>query len=125
VFAQQWRGQRAQITVAEPVRQQPEGQKRAEQGMDAGVGEAQPGDACAVIGDDRIVDGAEDFRAAGGVVAGSLDAEQAPVGGEADLPRCGQIGQPFPISTSRVSLMVVSVRSALFSLWYCLIVVCL
>jgi hypothetical protein len=30
------------------------------------------------------------------VVAESLDVQQTPVGGEADLPQRGQIGQPFP-----------------------------
>jgi len=29
-------------------------------------------------------------------MAESLDAQQAPVGGVADLPQCGQIGQSFP-----------------------------
>ena len=36
------------------------------------------------------------------VVAELLDAQQAPVGGEADLPQCGQGGQPFPILKLRV-----------------------
>ena len=56
----------------------------------------------------------EGFGAADRVVADGLDAEQAPVGGEADLPQVGQAGQPF--GRSRKSwglLMVVSVRSAL------------
>lgn len=30
------------------------------------------------------------------VVAESLDAQQASVGGEADLPQGGQVSQPFP-----------------------------
>jgi hypothetical protein len=30
-----------------------------------------------------------------GIVAEVLDAEQAPVGGEADLPQGRQVGQPF------------------------------
>ena len=64
--------------------------------MGAGVGEAQSGDAVTGVGDDGVVDGGEDLGAAGGVVAESLDAEQALVGGEADLPQGGQIGQPFP-----------------------------
>jgi hypothetical protein len=89
------------------------------------VGETQPGDAFPVAGDDRVVDGGEDVRAAGGVVAELLDAEQAPVGGEADLPQGGQISQPFPDLEITGVVMVVSVRSALPSLWYCLIVVCL
>ena len=37
----------------------------------------------------------ERVRAADRVRGDGLDAEQAPVGGEADLPQCGQVGQPF------------------------------
>ena len=37
----------------------------------------------------------------------------------------GRLISRFPIPKSRVSLMVVSVRKALPSLWYCLIRVCL
>jgi hypothetical protein len=42
------------------------------------------------------VHGGERLGGADRVVAESLDAEQAPVGREADLPQGGQIGQPFP-----------------------------
>ncbi|MGH3696857.1 MAG: integrase core domain-containing protein [Pseudonocardiaceae bacterium] len=69
--------------------------------------------------------GGERFRGADRVVAGSLGAQQARVGGEADLPQRGQIGQPFPIPKSRVSLIVFSVRNVRPSLWYCVIAVCL
>jgi hypothetical protein len=95
VAAEQLGNQRAQVAVGEPVRQQPEDQQRAEQGVRAGVGEPQSGDPMSVRGEDRVVDRGEDLGAAGGVVAESLDAEQAPVGGEADLAQRGQIGQPF------------------------------
>ena len=37
----------------------------------------------------------------------------------------GRLVSRFPIPKSRVSLIVVSVRSARPSLWYCLILVCL
>ena len=60
-----------------------------------------------------------------GVVADSLDVEETSVGGEADLPQGGQVVSRLPIPKSRVSLMVVSVRRARPSLWYCLILVCL
>jgi hypothetical protein len=46
-------------------------------------------------GDDRIGDRGECFGAIGGIVAESLDAQQASVGREADLPQGGQVGQPF------------------------------
>ena len=48
------------------------------------------------LGDHGVVDGGEGFVASGRVVAESLDVEQAPVGGEADLAECGQVGQSFP-----------------------------
>jgi hypothetical protein len=41
------------------------------------------------------VDCVERLRGADRVVAESLDAEQAPVGGKADLPQRGQVSQPF------------------------------
>ena len=40
-------------------------------------------------------DGVQGLGAGDRVVAESLDAQQASVGGEADLPQRGQIGQPF------------------------------
>jgi hypothetical protein len=55
-------------------------------------------------------------------VADSSDAEQAPVGGVADLPQRGQIRRSFPDPEIVVSVMVVLVRGAFP---YCLIVVCL
>ena len=64
--------------------------------MRAAVSEAEPGDAVTGVGDDGVVHGGEGFRGADRVVAESLDAEQAPVGGDADLPQRGQISQPFP-----------------------------
>jgi len=62
--------------------------------VDAGVAETEPGDAGSVAGDDGRGQGGECFRAADGVVADGLDAEQAPVGGKADLPQGGEVGQP-------------------------------
>ena len=66
-----------------------------QQGVHPGVAEAQPGDAGAGVGDDRRGQVGEGLGAADRVVADALDAEQAPVGGEADLPQRGQVGQPF------------------------------
>ena len=54
--------------------------------MGAGVTQAKPGDALAGVGGDGVVHGGEGLRGADGVVAESLDAEQASVGGDADLP---------------------------------------
>ena len=63
----------------------------AEQGLDAFVGESQAGDAGSGRGDDRVGDGGNRGGAGGGVVADFLDAQQAPVDGEADLLWCGQV----------------------------------
>jgi len=60
-----------------------------------GVAESQSGDTGAGVGDDRRGQVGEAGSAADRVVAEALDAEQAPVGGEADLPQRGQVGQPF------------------------------
>src|SRR5512133_949164 len=86
--------QAAQVPVEETVGEQPEHQQRLQQGLGTPVTEAEPGDAVPVGGDNRLVYGGEGLGGADRVVAESLDAEQAPVGGEADLPQRGQIGQP-------------------------------
>jgi len=57
-----------------------------QQRVHADVAEAQSGDAGAVAGQDRGGQVGERLSAADRVVADALDAEQAPVGGEADLP---------------------------------------
>jgi hypothetical protein len=58
------------------------------------AGEGHPGDALAGAGGDRAGDGGQGSGAVGGIVAELLDGEQAPVGGKADLPQRGQVGQP-------------------------------
>ncbi len=50
-----------------------------------------------------------------------LDVEETPVGGEADAREGGQVGQPFADADVAGSLTVVSVRRALPSFWYCVI----
>jgi hypothetical protein len=81
----------AEVAVGESVGQQPEGAQGREQGLDAFVGEAQACGARPGTGDNGCADGGDRGGAGGGVVADFLDAEQAPVGGEADLPQCGQV----------------------------------
>lgn len=51
---------------------QPEDEQDVQQGLGAGVGEAQPGGAGAVIVDDRVAGGLEGLGAADRVVAESL-----------------------------------------------------
>ena len=63
--------------------------------MAALLAQAQPGHAGAGAVVTRSVMVCEGVGAGDRVVAESLDAQQAPVGGEADLPQGGQIGQPF------------------------------
>jgi hypothetical protein len=94
-FAEEGRGEGAQLTVGESVRQQPVDEQGPQQGVNPGVAEAQSGDAGALAGDDRGGEIGKGLRAADRVVADGLDAEQAPVGGEAELPQVGQAGQPF------------------------------
>ena len=98
VFTQQVREQDTQIQVAESVGLESEHQQRLEEGVGAAIPQTQPGDAYSRVGDDGVVDGVEGFGGADRVVAELLDAQQAPVGGEADLPQCGQMCQPFPDS---------------------------
>jgi hypothetical protein len=87
----------AQVAVAESGQDaQPEHEQGREQGVGAAVAQAEPGDLLPGIGGDRFVRGGERVGGADRVVAESLDAQQAPVGGEADLPQGGQVGQPFP-----------------------------
>ena len=87
--------QGAQVTVGEPVDQEPVDEQGLQQGVHSGVAETQSGDAGGGLGDDGGGQVGEGLRAADGVVADGLDAEQAPVGGEAELPQGGQAGQPF------------------------------
>ncbi len=56
----------------------------------------QPGDPGAGGGGDGVGDGVQGVDSDDGVVADGLDAQQAPVGGEADLLQGGQICQSFP-----------------------------
>src|SRR5205823_3507763 len=81
--------------VEESAGVQPEDQQDVQERLGAGVGEPQPGGAGSVGVDDRVAGGVQGFGAGDGVVAESLDAKQAPVGGVADLPQRGQVGQPF------------------------------
>ncbi len=85
----------AQVGVGEAVRQQAEDAQDREEGLGARVGEAQPGHAGPGFGDDRAGDLGQGGGSGDGVVAECLGAQQAPVGGKADLPQRGQVGQPL------------------------------
>ena len=85
----------SQVTVGETVwAVGGETAMAARQGVDAGVAETQSGDTLAVddggLGE-LVEDGVADDR----VVADRLGVEEAPVGGEADLPQGGQVAQSF------------------------------
>jgi hypothetical protein len=100
----------SQVPVGESPRQKAEDQQGRER-LDTRVEEAQAGDALPVH---RHRSGHPRHRvfADRAVVADALDAEQASVGREADLRNAGRLCSRLPIPKSRVSLMVVSVRSA-------------
>jgi len=90
------RDEQSQVAVAEAVGLQGEHRQGGEQGLAALLPDPQPGDPGAADGGDRVGDGMQGINSDDGVVADGLDAQQAPVGGEADLPQCGQICQSFP-----------------------------
>jgi hypothetical protein len=79
--------------------------------LHARISETQGGRALAVDldGADYLV---ERILPNGAVMRDLLDLEQAPVGLKANLPQDGQVLESFADTKSRVSLMVVSVRSA-------------
>jgi len=110
--------------MREAVGPQPKQHERAEQRQHARVEKAQRRHPLAVhnAGPMHPVHGLVGDRA---VVAESLDVQQTSIGLKADLPQGGEVCQPTPERKVRVSLMVVSVRSARPSLWYCLMRLCL
>jgi len=67
-----------------------------QEGEGARVGQAQPGDPGPGSGGDRVGDLGQGAGSGDRVVADCLGGQQPPVGGEADLPQRGQVGQPFP-----------------------------
>ena len=91
---------RPELGGSESVGQQPEDDERAEEGLDAGIGEAQGREP--LIGDHlgalHLLEGC---FAEGTVVAESLDVEETSVGLEADLPQGGVMGDPAVSALSR------------------------
>ncbi len=65
----------AQFSVGESVREEAVDEQGLQEGVNAGVGEAQRGDAGAFGCDDGVVEGGEDFGAGDGVVADALGVE--------------------------------------------------
>ena len=84
----------------EAVGQHPEGEQRGEQGLDAGVAEAQRGGALAVD-EARSMEIVERSGSDGAVAADVLDAQQAPVGGEADLFQIFEVFSRLPTLNGR------------------------
>ena len=82
-----------QVAVPEALGTEAEGEQGGEQGLHARVAEAQRGGALAVD-DARPVEVVELSGSDGAVVADLLDAQQASVGGEADLPEIIEVLQP-------------------------------
>ena len=104
VDAAEFGGELSEVAVAESVGLEFEQWERCEQGVGSLLTQAQPGDPRPIGGDDGVGDGVQCIDAVDRVVADCLDAQQAPVGGEADLPQCGQICQSFP-NTEIVSVI--------------------
>src|ERR687898_1206729 len=96
VHAAELGGEDAQLLVGEPVSVEPEGQQGGKQGVAAWLTEPKSGNASAVWCGDGVGEDGEGGGTGDRVVVESLDAEEAPVGGEADLAECGQVGQPLP-----------------------------
>ena len=92
VVAQQLCDAVAHVAMAKSGRVESEQTQRLHQGQNPAVAEAEAGGALAVDAD-RLADGINVALADETVVAQVFDAQQAPVGGEADLPQCGQIDE--------------------------------
>ena len=93
--------------------------ERLHQGEHSAIADAQRRGALGVD-DDRLYQRIQVVFADQAVVAQVFDAQEASVGGKADLPQRGQIAKsPTDLEVVRV-VDRVSVRSAWASLWYCL-----
>ena len=114
--------------LVKPAGQQPVDEQGLQQRVDARVAEPQSGDAGAAGHDDgavRAVKARAPWMGSWLMGSGRRAGAGWPQSRSAGEP--GRPGQPLlgmPKSAG-ASLMVVSVRSALASLWYCLILVCL
>ena len=89
-----------QFPIAESVRQQVEAQEGRKQGLHPPVAEAERRGALAVDAH-GAVQFVEHVGSDGAVVAEALDAEQASVGGEADLLQILKVSQPAADAGSR------------------------
>jgi hypothetical protein len=81
--------------MPKPARVEREETERLHEGEDPPIAEAQRGRPLG-LDDDGLGQGIQVIVTDQAVVAQIFDAQQAPVGGKADLPQRGQIGQPFP-----------------------------
>jgi hypothetical protein len=108
----------AQVGGAEALRELPEQDEGLQQRAEAGVGEAQARGALAPCRD-RIGDGLEGVLGEYAVVAEAFDLDEAALGRKADGAQRGRLHRGLPTPKSRGLSMVVSVRSARLSLWYC------
>jgi len=118
-MAEQVRPVVAQVLVGKPLRQQTQDHQRAEQRVHDGVVEAQ----CAAPLTGHLYR-AGDLGPRGfanvTIVADAFDVQETSVGVKADPPQRGEVLQPFADAEVARVLIVVSVRSARPSLWYCL-----
>ena len=111
ILAQQWRQECEHFVVCEPSRLETEDDQHGEKRLHAPVAKAQRGSTLA-IDLDRLHHLIKGILTDEAIVGDLLDIQQTSIGSKADLPQSGQILRRFPMEKSRVSLMVVSVRSA-------------
>ena len=100
-----------QVGAAEAVGEQAEQQQGAPEVMDLWIGEAQAGDALAIT-TDRAFDRLEGGFGEPAVVTETLELEQSPIGGKADLAQLRQVGQALADAESWALLIAVSLLSA-------------
>src|SRR5664279_4970406 len=126
VHAAEFGGELSEVAVAESVGLEFEHRERCEQGVGSLLTQAQPGDPRPIGGDDGVGDGVQCISASMPLIGSWLivwTRSRRLLAVKPISRSAGRFVSPFRTPKSRVLLMVVSVRSAFPSLWYCLIVV--
>ena len=98
--AEELREDGAQVAVGEAAGKKPEHAQGREQGVDAGVAQAQARDAGPGLGNDRTGDLGDGGLAVGGIVAEFPGVQQTPGGCEAGCPQAGRLCSRLPMPKS-------------------------
>src|SRR5271163_1387582 len=119
LFPQQWSKMLAYILVGKCAMDEKEQQQDVQESLHARIGEAQRRRALVIHGDWslHILEGGFADEA---VVTDAWTSSSRRLAAKPILRSSGRFSMRRPMAKSRVSLMVVSVRSACPSLWYCL-----